>query len=520
MINIKNLKFKVPYIYFSIIFITSLYVVYNSINIDKFIKWFIDGDSINYIGLGAFFIIGLSLSISFFLLVFSHRWVIKPAAIIFIILSAICSYFISKYNVAIDRTMLMNALYTDTGEVTGLLSFQMIPYIIFFVLLPISIVTRIEIVFDKPVKYLVKSAIFIFLILMLGVGLLYSNYRSIHTAGNQSNKYIIYQLIPVNYISSIISVLQNKVEDYARKYKKPVKITGKVMEKDDLVVVIAIGESSRQKNFSLYGYKRNTNPKLSKIKNLHILNGHARLGSTLYALREILEKSNIKLPAITSKLGVDTACYVNYTLYDNCDPIEEIEVNNCEYGEKCYDEDVVPLMTENLASYVSGQRLIVLHLGGGSHGPLYKDRYPEKFQKFNPQCLDADVVNKCTVEQLYNSFDNTILYVDFVLEKIISELISSKVPYIFIYLSDHGESLLEDGYIFHGMPPGVELPPEQSEIPLIIHSSIPIEIVKKDRYKQPYIFDTVLDLFSIENDILNKDNVFIKKIKSNPAQNK
>ncbi len=71
--------------------------------------------------------------------------------------------------------------------------------------------------------------------------------------------------------------------------------------------------------------------------------------------------------------------------------------------------------------------------------------------------------------------DNTLLYVDSVLGQAIHTLDASGVPYVFIYLSDHGESLLENGMMFHGVPPGVDLPPEQADIPLIVKSSVPLD---------------------------------------------
>lgn len=64
-------------------------------------------------------------------------------------------------------------------------------------------------------------------------------------------------------------------------------------------------------------------------------------------------------------------------------------------GGKCYDEDVIPLLEQNLGTYVSGNRFVVLHLGGGSHGPLYSDRYPPEFQLLKPMCNDADATNQC-----------------------------------------------------------------------------------------------------------------------------
>jgi glucan phosphoethanolaminetransferase (alkaline phosphatase superfamily) len=98
-----------------------------------------------------------------------------------------------------------------------------------------------------------------------------------------------------------------------------------------------------------------------------------------------------------------------------------------------------------------------------------------------------------------------------VVSQIIGELDHSKVPYVFIYLSDHGESLLENGRIFHGMPLGIKLPPEQAHIPLLVKSSIPISVANRGEYLQTEVFDTVASLFSIDSKITNKKLSFITK---------
>ena len=97
-----------------------------------------------------------------------------------------------------------------------------------------------------------------------------------------------------------------------------------------------------------------------------------------------------------------------------------------------------------------------------------------------------------------------------VLNEIIKKLDASELPYVFIYLSDHGESLLEEGRIFHGMPPGIPLPPEQAEIPLIVKSSVPIAISEREEYFQQDVYATILTLFSIETNVLEKQRSFIK----------
>ena len=506
----KNNILKLSNIQFTLVFSVLIYVVHNTINIDKFTKWFIFKDVLDYSGIIAFFLIGLFLFISIFSL-FAHRYVIKSFAIFVVISSAASTYFIQKYSIAVDRSMILNVWYTDTTESLPLISSSMIPYVIFLILIPIAIILKIKISFDKPLKHLVKIIITFILSIVLALCLVYLKFNSIHKAGNASKKYIVFQLVPINFIVGIGSAIKNNIQDKYKTNAKQPEIKGRVLSNDDLVIVLAVGETSRQKNFALYGYGKETNPLLSKKNGIHALNGIAKYGSTIHAIPNILSRDDIKLASVTSFLDIPTSCYSNYTVYGNCGTVEEIMVHNCGHDGHCYDEDVIPLLKNDLESYKSGKKMTILHIGGGSHGPIYSDRSPKEFQKFKPQCEDPDVINKCTKEELYNAFDNTILYVDYVVSNIIDTLDNAKVPYVFFYISDHGESLLENDRIFHGMPPGIKLPEEQAAVPLLVKSSIPIDVIKKDEYKQQDIYDTILDLFSIEIDILKKDRVFVNK---------
>lgn len=504
-----NIQPGVSHLRYSVLFTLLLYLVSNAVNHDKITSWFHAGDSIHFSALLAYLTLGYCLWLIVFLLFAAHPRIIKPFSILLLLLSAAAVYFIRKYSVAIDTSMVLNVLYTDTTEAGALLSVQMLPYLLLLVLIPGWLVMRTSITFAAPPRYLLHSAAVILLAFAIGAAAMYARFDSISQAVNLSRKYVVHSLVPVNIIRSSISATADMLEPYLQR-SEPVQFDARVSRKDDLVVVLAIGETSRQKSFSLYGYTRNTNPRLSAMDNLHVLNGQASVGTTLYALRQILEKHDVKLPAVTHKAGIDTVCYVNFTLYDNCDPVGETAVSNCRYGD-CYDEDVIPLLQNKLRDYDGGYRFIVLHLGGGSHGPTYIDRYPPTFRHFQPVCEDADVVNQCSRQQLYNAYDNSILYVDHVLDKIIGSLEQGGLPYVFIYLSDHGESLLEGGRIFHGMPPGIPLPPEQADVPLLVKSSVPIEIVRRDAYRQPDVFDTILDLFSIESDRFDTKGSFIKK---------
>lgn len=505
------LRLHTSHIRFAVGFTTLLYVVCNALNLDKLAKWFLDKDGLNYMALGAYLLAGLCLFMVFFTLL-AHRWTIKPLAILLIVLSAIATYFIGKYNVAVDRSMVLNAFHTDATEVSQLLSTQMIPYVVAMIAAAVVIIFSIDITFAPSGRYLFSTVKLVATAMSVAIAALYLNYTAIHRAGNVSNKYIVYSLVPVNVLSSTISAVSKSAKPYLTANRKEAKVSARVIENGNLVVVLAIGESSRKKSFSLYGYeRRNTNPILQQVGDLHLLNGLARRGSTLYALPEILEKREVKLPTIVAAAGIPTACYVNYTLYDNCTSVGEKKVSACGHDGKCYDEDVIPLLQEDLERYKAGYGFVVLHLGGGSHGPTYSDRHPPEFRQFKPTCEDADVANQCTLEQLYNSYDNTILYVDHVLGQIIATLDRSKVPYVFMYVSDHGESLMEDGLMFHGMPPGKSLPEEQAQIPLIVKSSIPISIEERAQYGQPDVFDTILNLFAIESPGFDKAGSFINR---------
>jgi hypothetical protein len=76
---------------------------------------------------------------------------------------------------------------------------------------------------------------------------------------------------------------------------------------------------------------------------------------------------------------------------------------------------------------------------------------------------------------------------------------------------------MDEGRMFHGMPPGIPLPPEQAEIPLIVKSSVPVSIVERAEYRQQDVFDTVLDLFSIQTPLFDTSGSFIRKGADPPA---
>jgi lipid A ethanolaminephosphotransferase len=131
------------------------------------------------------------------------------------------------------------------------------------------------------------------------------------------------------------------------------------------------------------------------------------------------------------------------------------------------DEKLLEGLAERIAA-LKGHGVIVLHMMG-SHGPAYYKRYPAAFERFKPACKESQF-SRCTTSQIVNSYDNTIVYTDYVLFRLI-ELLRARdvedVPTAMVYLSDHGESLGEDNIYLHGLPYAFA-PDVQKHIPMVM----------------------------------------------------
>ena len=112
--------------------------------------------------------------------------------------------------------------------------------------------------------------------------------------------------------------------------------------------------------------------------------------------------------------------------------------------------------------------VIVLHMMG-SHGPAYWKRYPESYETFTPACKVAQF-SHCELKDIINAYDNSIVYTDHVLARLIQVLsgaASHDVDAGMLYVSDHGESLGEHNMYLHGMPYAIA-PEAQIHVPMVV----------------------------------------------------
>ena len=253
------------------------------------------------------------------------------------------------------------------------------------------------------------------------------------------------------------------------------------------VVVFVIGEAGNVSHWQLFGYERQTTPLLSKRKNLIFF-------------KDILSSANltsISLPMLISrstpddftrwqnegtlihlfkKAGYSTAWLGNQALNF---PIVQVVLKIIDYhfysgnevdSLSSYDEILLPKMEEYLQSVVKENKgaFAVVHTMG-SHF-FYDARYPQKFDIYKPNIRNLSTIealNSKYYNERINSYDNTIVYTDYILDKMISQIDSLSCPAVLVYIADHGEALgeINPSHKLHGSQKPLR---DELEIPLLI----------------------------------------------------
>lgn len=153
-----------------------------------------------------------------------------------------------------------------------------------------------------------------------------------------------------------------------------------------------------------------------------------------------------------------------------CNRIGKIDAKKGNKQPFCFDDyrhdDILLDGFEDRLKNITKETLIVLHTMG-SHGPTYFKRYPDKFKKFTPACDTANLQD-CTQEQIINTYNNTIVYTDYIIASLIETLKKhNELQSGMLYVSDHGESLGENNIYLHGLPYAIA-PDFQKKVPMIL----------------------------------------------------
>jgi heptose-I-phosphate ethanolaminephosphotransferase len=251
--------------------------------------------------------------------------------------------------------------------------------------------------------------------------------------------------------------------------------------------VVIIGESTSRLHFGLYGYHRNTTPKLSELKEelsvfSDVVSGDTyTIGSLVKAM--VIHKDRKAVGNIIQLMK--QAGFKTYWL-SNQPPIgmfetlvtkiglsaDESHFINAEnyYLPTRFDEDLLPVFA-NVLDDKASKKIIFIHLMGAHADYAY--RYPKPFAIF-----PTDLDNK--KQNTINHYDNAIMYTDHVLRSIIDTVKTRQLPSSVLYFSDHGEEVY-DTIDFVGHPPNGAFSFNMIEIPFLLWDS------KKKKMPQPFL---------------------------------
>lgn len=456
--------------------------------------------------------------------ILTQKYLLKATFSLLIVVCTFSAYFMNSFSIIIDRDMITNVMETDIAEASELMTLRLLLYLLLLCIIPLYMLYRYPIEFKKPKDELVNRAIFIGLssIALVVIFIFFS--RDI-IPFMRNHKELTSYLNPSYPITSFISYTKRQI----KKDRKiiPIATDARIVTKDKKkLYILVVGETARAKNFSLNGYDRETNPLLKNREDVFSLSNFYSCGTA----------TATSLPCMFSKFSKDSYDDDKRQYENLVDVLASVGVrviyrDNNSGGSKgvatrlsdvkyydalSYDEVMFESLEKDIdLSYQD--TLIVLHQEG-SHGPTYYKRYPDEFEKFKPTCKTQDL-HKCSDEQIINTYDNTILYTDYIIDKAIKLLKVNEPKYdtFLMYASDHGESLGEDGVYLHSMPYFLA-PDEQIHIPAIFYFGSGMDdekmILKENlskRYSHDNIFHTFLALFGVSTSEYDSELDIFKK---------
>ena len=436
-------------------------------------------------------------------LLLGTKYLLKPVLITFLLLSAGLGYFSQAWGIVFDVEMIRNAVETyrdnNSAEAKELLSLPLALHLIFFGLLPAIGVALIRVRYQPLGREVLRRLRAVGLLLAVVVVTFLGNFK-FFIFFSRENRDLRCWAIPTYALHSLERFFTDARGDEGGEFK--VLGLDAVQEKPTAVRtvgVLVVGETARADHFSLNGYGRDTNPLLSRRRLLNYPNVSASGTSTAYAVpcmfsllgrkryspKKAKQQSNVL--DVLERAGIDVVWIDNNSSSKGvCDRIGSIRLGPgseaaASRGDNAelFDEVLVREMEHHLDN-IDGDALIVLHMMG-SHGPAYHRRYPPAFERFRPSCK-VDTPQSCSDEELTNAYDNTILYTDFVLDALIESLerrSDTEAAFLF-FVSDHGESLGENGIYLHGMPYFLA-PKAQIHVPMLVWMS--------DLYQESFAVD-------------------------------
>ncbi|MCL2021679.1 MAG: phosphoethanolamine transferase CptA [Betaproteobacteria bacterium] len=262
-------------------------------------------------------------------------------------------------------------------------------------------------------------------------------------------------------------------------------------------LVLVIGESTTSTRMSLYGYPRKTTPRLDALQEKGELLAFANVITsrpyTIEALQHALSFAHPEEPGrfftepnlmnLMKQAGYKTFWLTNQqtmtkrntllTFFsrqaDEARYLNQHRVQNATLPDEVVFEPFTEILSDS-----APRKFIVVHLMG-THSK-YPLRYPQEYKQFTGREHVPEVLSNSLAE-VYNSYDNAILYNDFVISSLIDLVAKSQTSRsLLLYFSDHGEEA------YHA-PPHQKLGRDENQ-PTVDMFAIPFMLWMSPAYKE------------------------------------
>ncbi|WP_263260203.1 phosphoethanolamine--lipid A transferase [Pseudomonas sp. RIT-PI-S] len=460
----------------------------------------------------------------------SFRPLLKPVLSLVAISAAAAAYFMNDYGVAIDTVMFQNVVETNPGEVAALLSAKMFAYVVLLGLLPAALIWLWPVRYAPPLRGLLHKlgvAALATLLLLAAVAAFYSTYGPLLRQEDKLTHFIN----PTNFIYAGIKLGKERlgVRQVAAVQAIGTDAVQAAAGGRKRLMIFVVGETARADHFALNGYGRNTNPELSHLDVLDYTQVHScgtstavsvpcmfsmfgrkdysdKKGKTTEGLLDVLQHAGVKVLWVENNSDCKGTCLRS--------PHRDIPKNQpspfCD-GHNCLDEALLEGLQADIDK-LDGDAVIFLH-SDGSHGPEYYERYPPALERFTPVC-HTNQLGSCSSEALANVYDNSILYTDHFLAQVVGLLKANQGRFdtAMWYVSDHGESLGENGLYLHAAPYAIA-PEAQKHVPMVLwfgqgtltDARVSRECLAARRddadLSHDFVFHSVLGLFGVQTQV-------------------
>jgi len=424
---------------------------------------------------------------------------------LFLLLSSI-AYWVYFQDVTISQSVIQASLETKADIVIDLISIPLIIYLLFSIT---TIILTLK-YYNKLQNNSLKSPLTILAILAIYSYSFVENYRY----GTFNRR------LPYNVAVS--------VQEYFEQNPLTLKpITNDIKSNlDNLSVIFILGESVRADHLQINGYTKKTTPLLASRNDIiSFPNTYTPLTYTAISVPQILtdatltddySKPKYSLIQVLNQAKIQTNWIGNQTPEKSY----EIFINQSSFHQildpfhsdlsfqKEYDEKLLPIFRKTFNPAIN--QFTTIHMIG-SHW-WYETRYPERFRIFKPVIKSKHTPSN-SKEEMINSYDNTIVYLDYFINETIKEIEKTNSNTILIYLSDHGEILGENNLWLHAQKNKASENPAlliwcsakfKKKYPNIISN---LKSHQNKKIHLDFFFPSIIDLYKIDGIKYNKNKV-------------